>query len=282
MSDWSAWPAPAKLNLFLRIVGRRDDGYHLLQTVFQLLDWGDTVRVRMREDDRIQRSAGLPDVPPERDLAVRAARLLQEATGAVQGVDIAVEKRIPAGGGLGGGSSDAATVLVALNRLWQTGLGEDELAALGLQLGADVPVFVRGHSAWAEGVGECIRPLQLPPASYVIVDPGVTVSTQAFFQAPELTRNAPPATISSFLEGNVADNAFAPLARSRHPEIVAAMDWLDRFGPARLSGSGACVFVQTGSRAAGEEIVRQCPQAFRAYVADGVNVSPLITQAGVS
>lgn len=279
MSGWSAWPAPAKLNLFLRIVGRREDGYHLLQTVFQLLDWGDTVRLQVRDDGGIERHAGLADVPPGQDLAVRAAQLLRSRTGCNKGADIAVDKRIPAGGGLGGGSSDAATVLVALNRLWGTGLACHELALLGLELGADVPVFVHGHSAWAEGVGERLRPLQLPPASYVIVDPGVQVSTQAFFQAPELTRNAPPATISSFLEGMVADNAFAPLARSRHPEIAAAMDWLDQFGQARLSGSGACVFVRTESRRAGEEIAARCPQAFKAYVADGVNVSPLLAQA---
>jgi 4-diphosphocytidyl-2-C-methyl-D-erythritol kinase len=183
---------------------------------------------------------------------------------------------------LGGGSSDAATVLVALNRLWGTGLAIDELAALGLELGADVPVFVHGRSAWAEGVGERLQPLDLPPASYVIVDPGVQVSTAAFFRAPELTRHAPPATISSFLEGSVSDNVFAPLARVRHPEIARAMDWLERFGQARLSGSGSCVFVRTDSRSAGETIAARCPTPFRAYVADGVNVSPLLAQAGVS
>ena len=282
MSGWSAWPAPAKLNLFLRIVGRREDGYHLLQTVFQLLDWGDTVRLRVREDGCIERSAGLAGVPPEQDLAVRAARLLQQRTGCRMGVEIAVDKRIPAGGGLGGGSSDAASVLVALNRLWSTGLPLAELAALGLELGADVPVFVHGRSAWAEGVGERLQPMDLPPASYVIVDPGVQVSTQAFFQSPELTRNAAPARISSFLAGSVTDNAFAPLARSRHPEIAQAMDWLGQYGTARLSGSGACVFAQVPSRQAGADIVARCPQPFRAFVADGVNVSPLLTKAEIS
>jgi 4-diphosphocytidyl-2-C-methyl-D-erythritol kinase len=282
MSDWSEWPAPAKLNLFLRIVGRRDDGYHLLQTVFQLLDWGDRVRLRTRPDDVVERTSGMVGVPPEADLAVRAAQLLKSHTGCRGGADIAVEKRVPAGGGLGGGSSDAATVLVALNRLWGTGLAIDELAALGLELGADVPVFVHGRSAWAEGVGERLQPLDLPPASYVIVDPGVQVSTAAFFRAPELTRHAPPATISSFLEGSVSDNVFAPLARVRHPEIARAMDWLERFGQARLSGSGSCVFVRTDSRSAGETIAARCPTPFRAYVADGVNVSPLLAQAGVS
>jgi 4-diphosphocytidyl-2-C-methyl-D-erythritol kinase len=237
------------------------------------------VRLRPTEDGRIVRSAGLEAVPPEQDLAVRAARLLQRRCGSGKGVEIAVDKRIPAGGGLGGGSSDAASVLVALNRLWDTGLAVGELAALGLELGADVPVFVHGHSAWAEGVGDEIRPLRLPPASYVIVDPGVQVSTAAFFQDPQLTRNAPPATISSFLDGAVADNVFAPLARSRHPEIAAAMDWLGQFGPARLSGTGGCVFVKAQSKRAGEDIASRCPQPFRAYVADGVNDSPLLTQA---
>jgi 4-diphosphocytidyl-2-C-methyl-D-erythritol kinase len=282
MSEWSTWPAPAKLNLFLRIVGRREDGYHLLQTVFQLLDWGDTVRLRVLEDGRIERSAGLEGVPPEQDLAVRAARLLKQHTGARQGADIVVEKCIPAGGGLGGGSSDAASVLVALNHLWGTGLSLTELAAMGLELGADVPVFVHGRSAWAEGVGERLQPLELPPASYVILDPGVQVSTEAFFRATELTRNAAPARISSFLGGGVTDNAFAPLARSRHPEIAEAMDWLGQFGPARLSGSGACVFVQVPSRQAGEGIAARCPQPFRAFVAEGVNISPLLAKADIS
>ena len=281
MSAWSDWPAPAKLNLFLRIVGQRADGYHLLQTVFQLLDWGDRVRLRVRADGRIERTAGLRGVPAAQDLAVRAARLLRERTGSALGADIALDKQVPAGGGLGGGSSDAATVLVALNRMWGTGLSLPRLAELALELGADVPVFVHGRSAWAEGVGERLHPLDLPAASYVIVDPGVRVSTSDFFQDPELTRNAPPATISDFLEGAVTDNVFASLARIRHPEIAAAMDWLGQFGQARLSGSGACGFVKADSRSAGEKIAARCPPPFRAYVADGVNVSPLLAQAGV-
>jgi 4-diphosphocytidyl-2-C-methyl-D-erythritol kinase len=197
MTDpWTSWPAPAKLNLFLHIVGRRADGYHLLQTVFQLLDWGDTVRLRIRTDGKIRRDSDISGVPAESDLCLRAAAALRERAGRPAGVDIALDKRIPLGGGLGGGSSDAATVLVALNALWATGLSIDELADVGLGLGADVPVFVRGHSAWAEGVGERLTPISLPRRDYVIVDPRVSVATTALFQAPELTRNSPPMTMS--------------------------------------------------------------------------------------
>ncbi|GAP66698.1 4-diphosphocytidyl-2-C-methyl-D-erythritolkinase [Mizugakiibacter sediminis] len=276
MNGWSAWPAPAKLNLFLRIVGRRADGYHELQTVFRLLDWGDTLRLRVRADGRIERHDALPGVPAEADLCLRAAHLLKEVAGSARGADIALDKRIPMGGGLGGGSSDAATVLVALNELWGTGLGEDALAALGLRLGADVPVFVRGRSAWAEGVGERLTPLELPPRAYVVLDPGVQVPTGPLFQAPELTRNAAPATISRFLSGAATENAFEPVVRARYPRVAAALDWLGGFGPARLSGSGGCVFLETGTRAEAEAVARRCPAEFAAWVAGGVDVSPLI------
>lgn len=272
---WTVWPAPAKLNLFLRIVGRREDGYHELQTVFRLLDWGDEIRLRRRGDGLIRRLTEIPGVPADADLVVRAARLLQEHAGVVAGVDIALEKRIPMGGGLGGGSSDAATVLVALNLLWQLGLSEDELAGLGRQLGADVPVFVRGRSAWAEGVGEMLTPMTLPRRHYVVLNPHESVPTGALFQSPELTRNAPRATISSFVSRAVTENAFEPVVRRRHPRVAAALDWLGGFGQARLSGSGGCVFLEAKSsdRAAG--IARQCPVAFTAQVAAGVDVSPL-------
>lgn len=276
MTDaWTAWPAPAKLNLFLHIVGRRADGYHRLQTVFQLLDWGDTIRLRVREDGVISRVAGLENVAPEDDLAVRAARALQSASGCKFGADIAVEKRIPAGAGLGGGSSDAATVLVVLNALWKTHLSEDALAEVGRRLGADVPVFVRGRSAWAEGVGDELTAIDLPPRHFVIVDPQIAVSTAALFQAPELTRDTPPTTISRFLAGMETANAFAPVARGRFPQVAAALDWLGRFGEARLSGSGGCGFVAVASQRDAEDIVRQCPPHFRAWTARGVNRSPL-------
>jgi len=273
--EWTVWPAPAKLNLFLRIVARRADGYHELQTVFRLLDWGDEVRLRVRDDGVLRRTRDVPGVPEPADLVVRAARLLQERTGTPLGVDVEVDKRIPLGGGLGGGSSDAATVLVALNQLWRLGLDEDALAELGRQLGADVPVFVRGRSAWAEGVGERLTPLALPPRHYVVLDPREPVPTAALFQAPELTRNAPRATISSFASGETTENAFAPVVRARHPRVAAALDWLGGFGQARLSGSGGCVFLELRSLERAQAVARQCPAAFTAHLATGVDVSPL-------
>ncbi|WP_266156419.1 4-(cytidine 5'-diphospho)-2-C-methyl-D-erythritol kinase [Dyella silvatica] len=273
--DWSVWPAPAKLNLFLRIVGRREDGYHELQTMFRLLDWGDELRLRPRSDGQVQRLTEVPGVPAETDLVVRAARLLQPFAGSDAGVDIELDKRIPMGGGLGGGSSDAATVLVGLNHLWGCGLDQAALAELGRQLGADVPVFVRGRSAWAEGVGEQLTPVSLPFRWYVVLDPHEHVPTAALFQAAELTRNAARATISSFTSGETSENAFEPVVRTRHPRVATALDWLGSYGRARLSGSGACVFLETVSRDAAEVIAEACPAAFTAQVAAGVNVSPL-------
>ncbi|NID15699.1 4-(cytidine 5'-diphospho)-2-C-methyl-D-erythritol kinase [Luteibacter yeojuensis] len=274
--DWTAWPAPAKLNLFLRIVGRREDGYHELQTVFRLLDWGDEVRLRVRADGVVTRPTPVAGVPEEADLAVRAARLLAAETGTALGAEIAVSKRIPMGGGLGGGSSDAASVLVGLNTLWRTGLSEDALAALGLRLGADVPVFVRGRSAWAEGVGERLVPTRLPRRWYVVVDPHEHVPTAALFAASELTRNAPRATISSFVSGDSAENAFEPVVRARHPRVAAALDWLGGFGHARLSGSGGCVFLETRTHEAALGVASRCPGGFTAHVAAGVDPSPLL------
>lgn len=269
------WPAPAKLNLCLRIIGRRADGYHDLQTVFRLLDWGDTVSIRVRDDGMIRRLGAVHNVAPDDDLAVRAARLLQRHAETRWGADIRVRKRIPMGGGLGGGSSDAATVLVALNVLWRTGLDEDALARLGHTLGADVPVFVRGHSAWAEGVGERLTPVVLPTRAYVIVDPGVHVSTATLFQAPELTRNAGAATISHFLDGRMTDNAFEVVVRNRCREVADALDWLGKFGRSRLSGSGGCVFLETDTRAQALDVAKRCPGTWSAFVAAGVNTSPL-------
>ncbi len=275
---WTSWPAPAKLNLFLHIVGRRTDGYHLLQTVFQLLDWGDTVRLRVRADGEIARVNDVPGVPPESDLCLRAAHALRGHGGGRLGVDIALDKRVPLGGGLGGGSSDAATVLVALNDLWSSGLSPDQLADIALDLGADVPVFVRGYSAWAEGVGEKLTPISLRPQHYVIVDPGVSVATSALFQAPELTRNSPPLTISDYLSGSGAGttNAFTPVVRAGYPPLAAAIDWLDQFGQARLTGSGGCVFVGVESAERADEIAKQCPVQFTVYRARGVDRSPLL------
>jgi 4-diphosphocytidyl-2-C-methyl-D-erythritol kinase len=276
--SWTSWPAPAKLNLFLHIVGRRSDGYHLLQTVFQLLDWGDTLRLRIRSDGEIARSSDVPGVAPESDLCLRAARALREHSGSRLGVEIALDKRIPLGGGLGGGSSDAATVLVALNDLWSAGLSPDQLAAIALDLGADVPVFVRGYSAWAEGVGEKLTPIALGQRHYVIVDPGVSVGTAGLFQAPELTRNSPPLTISDYLSGSGAGttNAFTPIVCASYPPLAAAIDWLSQFGEARLTGSGGCVFVDLESAERADEIAKQCPVDFTVYQARGVDRSPLL------
>ena len=235
------WPAPAKLNLFLHVVARRADGYHDLQTLFQFIDLCDAVGLGLRADGRIERVEGMAEVPPETDLAVRAARLLQETTGCRLGADIAVRKRIPSGGGLGGGSSDAATVLRVLNRLWGIGLGMDELATLGLRLGSDVPVFLHGSSAWAEGRGEILEPVELPERWYLILHPGVAVSTAAIFQAPELTRNSPLITIPAPF-GPAGRNDCEPVVRSRFPDVAEALDWLALSSPARLTGTGACIF----------------------------------------
>lgn len=273
--DWTVWPAPAKLNLFLRIIGRREDGYHELQTVFRLLDWGDEVRVRVRADGRITRPTPVTGVPEDVDLAILAARLLAAETGTPLGAEIEVRKRIPMGGGLGGGSSDAASVLVALNVLWGTGLDEDALAAFGLKLGADVPVFVRGRSAWAEGVGEQLTPITLPRRWYVVLDPHEHVPTAGLFAAPELTRTAPRATISRFVSGDSTENAFEPVVRARHPRVAAALDWLAGFGHARLSGSGGCVFLETRTQEAALGVASRCPRGFTAHVAAGVDPSPL-------
>ena len=275
---WSEWPAPAKLNLFLHITGRRPDGYHTLQTVFRLLDWGDTVRLRVREDGGIRRvGESVAGVAEADDLMVRAAKLLQSASKTRLGADIAVEKRIPAGGGFGGGSSDAATVLVALDRLWGTQLGVDRLAELGLTLGADVPVFVRGDNAWAEGVGEILTPIDLPPAWYVLADPGVHVPTAALFQAPELTRDSPPATMRDFVSEAVLDNAFEPVLRRRERAVEATFAALAQIGTPRLTGTGSGCFVEfadarirrksTRPRASGCAVVAGLAGCRRAVVA---------------
>lgn len=283
---WSSWPAPAKLNLFLRIVGRRPDGYHELQSVFRLLDWGDTLRLRVRDDGRILRHGpSVPGVEAADDLVVRAAKLLQTTANVALGADIAVEKRIPAGGGLGGGSSDAATVLRVLDRLWGCGLGVDALADLGLCLGADVPVFVRGRNAWAEGLGERLTPLDLPPAWYLLVAPGVHAATAALFQASELTRNAPAATISDFvsdpfLQGQALGNAFEPVLRRREPAVEAVFEGLRSVGTPRLTGSGSVCFVEFADRGSAERalsvaMARRLP-GIDAWVAAGASRSPLL------
>ncbi|MCC6207198.1 MAG: 4-(cytidine 5'-diphospho)-2-C-methyl-D-erythritol kinase [Gammaproteobacteria bacterium] len=272
------WPAPAKLNRFLHITGRRADGYHLLQTVFQFLDYGDTLGFGLRDDAVVRRSTSLPGIDPETDLTVRAARLLQRHAGVTRGVEIAIDKRIPPGGGLGGGSSDAATTMWALNCLWKLGLSVDELAALGLRLGADVPVFVRGQAAWAEGVGEILTPLTLDEPWYLVVIPNVQVSTAEIFTTPELTRDCNALTIGGFLSGDHGVNVCEPVVRARFPQVADALDWLGRYAPARMSGTGACVFAGFTERGAADEARRLLPAGWRAFVARGCNRSPLLAR----
>jgi 4-diphosphocytidyl-2-C-methyl-D-erythritol kinase len=273
------WPAPAKLNLFLHILGRRADGYHELQTCFQFVDLCDEITFEVRQDGEIRRSSEFAGVSEEADLCVRAARALQQASGTPLGADISLLKRIPIGAGLGGGSSDAATCLVALNHLWGLNLSTDELAALGLKLGADVPVFVRGRVAWAEGVGERITLLYPPLApaenNYLILKPNVFVSTAAVFQDPELTRNSPPITIHGFLATGGMNDCLG-VVRRRFSEVAQAFDWLSSFGAARLTGTGACVFLACASEARGREILREVPAVWTGFLARGLNDSPLL------
>jgi len=280
IAGWTRWPAPAKLNLFLRITGRRADGYHALQTVFRLLDWGDWIGLRLRADGDVRRwGASAPGVAEGDDLTVRAAKLLKSAANVAKGADISVEKVIPAGAGLGGGSSDAATVLVALDILWGTGLGIDALAELGLRLGADVPLFVRGRNAWAEGVGERLTPMALPPAWYLLVAPGVHAATTELFQAPDLTRDAAPATIADFVSGAVSGNVFEPVLRRREPAVETAFAILSRVGLPRLTGSGSGCFVEFDDRAlavAALDLVSQdLPPGMHAWMTPGASRSPL-------
>ncbi len=269
-----SWPAPAKINLFLHITGRRQDGYHELQTVFQFLDIADELHFTIRQDGGIHRLTDLPGVTEEADLVVRAAKALQQHTGSRLGVDISVRKVLPMGGGLGGGSSNAATTLVALNQLWQTGLSEDELARLGLGLGADVPVFIRGRTAWAEGVGENLQPLELPEKWFLVLIPPVNVSTAIVFSDSDLTRDCPPMTIRHFLSGQ-GKNVCEPVVRRAYPAVAEALDWLARYGDARMTGTGACVFAAFDSETRAREVLAELPADWQGFVARGLNRSPL-------
>ena len=270
-----AWPAPAKLNLFLHITGRREDGYHLLQSVFQFLDYADTLRFQLRDDGRIRLQHPLPGVAVESDLVVRAARLLQSHCAITQGVDIAVEKILPMGGGLGGGSSDAATTLVALNQLWQCRLDDETLAQLGLSLGADVPVFVRGEAAWAEGVGEQLTPVTLPEPWFVVLCPAVEVATGDVFAASQLRRDCRPITIRDFLADVAVQNVCEPVVRQHYPEVAAALDALNRHAAARMTGTGACVFAAFETQAMAHRAFTALSGNWPGFVARGRNTSPL-------
>jgi 4-diphosphocytidyl-2-C-methyl-D-erythritol kinase len=270
-------PAPAKLNLFLHVVGRRPDGYHLLQTLFRFIDLHDTLHFTLREDGVVRRTNAIEGVAEDQDLCVRAARLLQSETGCAKGVDIAVEKRIPMGGGLGGGSSDAATTLIALNRLWSLGLPRSRLMQLGLQLGADVPVFVFGENAFAEGVGEKLQAFPLADAWYVVLFPPVHVPTAGIFARPELTRNTLSITMRALLSGQELKlhNDLQAVVCSLYPEVARYITWLNNFGRAMMTGSGACVFAGFDSRSEAEKVLRQLPQGMRGVVAQGLARHPL-------
>jgi 4-diphosphocytidyl-2-C-methyl-D-erythritol kinase len=274
------WPSPAKLNLFLYITGRREDGYHNLQTLFQFLDYGDTIIIEPRNDGQIRLATPIEGVPDEENLIVRAARLLQDRAllmgtlpqGA--GADISVEKQLPMGGGLGGGSSNAATVLVALNHIWNTGLTEDQLAALGITLGADVPVFVRGFAAFAEGVGEKLTPVSPAEKWYLVAHPGASIPTPVIFKDPELPRNTPIRSIDTLLNCEFGNDCEV-IARKRFRKVDELLSWLLEYAPSRLTGTGACVFSEFDTEDAARQVLKQAPEWLHGFVARGVNVSPL-------
>ena len=274
------WPSPAKLNLFLYITGQRADGYHTLQTLFQFLDYGDTIDITPRSDGEIHLLTPVEGVAHEDNLIVRAARSLMKAASESNclpkgsGADISIDKRLPMGGGLGGGSSNAATVLVALNHLWQCGLSVDELAALGLTLGADVPVFVRGHAAFAEGVGEILTPVEPEEKWYLVAHPGVSIPTPLIFNDPDLPRNTPKRSIKTLLKCEFGNDCEV-IARKRFREVDAALSWLLEYAPSRLTGTGACVFAEFDTESRARQVLEQAPEWLNGFVAKGVNLSPL-------
>lgn len=279
-----ACPAPAKLNLFLHVIGRRADGYHLLQSVFQLIDRGDTLHFDLREDGRIQRTNDVPGVPEESDLIVRAlvrlAAAFQMRHGrAAPGIDVAVEKILPMGGGLGGGSSDAATALMAVNALWQAGFTDAELMAIGLPLGADIPFFIYGQTAFVEGVGEAMQPVDGPDCWYVVIEPGVSVPTPAIFTAEDLTRDSKPVRIADFpaahLLNEFGKNDLQAVASRLFPPVAQAIEWLGQYGAARMTGSGACVFCAVPNAAEADLVLGQVPGNWRAWKARSLQQHPL-------
>ncbi|MDU2938821.1 MAG: 4-(cytidine 5'-diphospho)-2-C-methyl-D-erythritol kinase [Enterobacteriaceae bacterium] len=273
-------PSPAKLNLFLYITGQRADGYHTLQTLFQFLDYGDTLTFHPRQDGQVRLLTPMSGVPEEQNLILRAARLLMQVARESHrlpdgsGADISIEKRLPMGGGLGGGSSNAATVLVALNALWQCGLSVDELATLGLTLGADVPVFVRGHAAFAEGVGEILTPVSVAEKWYLVAHPGVSIPTPVIFKDPDLPRNTPERSIDTLLKCEFSNDCEV-IARKRFHEVDAALSWLLEYAPSRLTGTGACVFAEFETEAAARQVLEQAPEWLQGFVARGMNHSLL-------
>ncbi len=276
------WLAPAKINLFLHVTGRRSDGYHTLQTVYQFIDLCDVLQFAVREDNDVQLKTDFDEVPVEENLVVKAARALQAQTGTRSGADITLTKSIPTGGGLGGGSSDAATTLVALNEFWRLGLSIKELAEIGVTVSADVPVFVYGQASWAEGIGEKLTPVAPTEPWYLVVCPNVQISTAALFNMPELTRNMSPITIRDFMDGR-ATNVFEPLVMARYPQVRAALEWLslnNRGVRAKMSGTGSCVFSPCESEEQARALNEQLPDSMTGYVVKGHNASPLYDFSG--
>lgn len=279
VSEASSWPAPAKLNLFLHVTRRRADGYHELQTVFQLLDWGDSVDIEITESGPIDRGVDLPGVPAEQDLSLRAARLLQTSCGVTQGARIALTKRIPPGSGLGGASSDAATVLLALNRLWNCGLGNEDLAGLGLQLGADVPLFVHGRSAWAGGIGELLQSVDLGQAHYLLVLPELHVATDMVFADPDLERDSPTVTLPEFLADRRSAafrNVCEKVVLRQHPELREMLRELAPYGRPRMSGTGSAFFIEMDSKNHVQQAAHELKSRYNVRAVGGVNRSPLL------
>jgi len=274
MLEILSYPAPAKLNLMLRVTGRRADGYHLLQTVIRFIDYGDTLRFRVREDGVVARANEVAGVPATEDLAMRAALLLQRTSGTGFGADITLEKRLPLGGGLGGGSSDAATTLIAMNHLWRTGLTRSRLLALALELGADVPVFVGGENALAEGIGERLTPVAVPPAWYLVLEPPVAVPTARIFAHAELKRDSKPIKITAF-SVEQAGNDLEPIVCREYPEVAWHLAWLRRAAPAWVTGTGACVFAAFPTESAARQVWEQAPKGMRGFIAQGLARHPL-------
>ncbi|RKZ70701.1 MAG: 4-(cytidine 5'-diphospho)-2-C-methyl-D-erythritol kinase [Gammaproteobacteria bacterium] len=268
------WPAPAKLNLILHITGQRQDGYHLLQTVFQFIDFSDLLDFNLRDDAVITRKSDWQGVAEADDLIIRAAKALQQASACGLGADIILQKRLPVGGGLGGGSSDAATTLVALNHLWGLELSVDQLAEIGLQLGADVPVFVRGKAAWAEGVGEQLTAIEPEEYWYLVLRPDCSVSTEEVFNSSDLTRNTPAIRIRDFPEDG-GHNDCESVVRNLYSQVAEALDWLGQFAVARMTGTGSCIFAGFDKQQQAESVYEKLPQGWEGFVVKGLNNSPL-------
>ncbi len=269
-----SWPAPAKLNLFLHITGRRPDGYHLLQTIFQFLDYGDSLAFEVLDSPQIIIQPAVPGVAPQDNIIYKAAAHLQQRHAISRGVKVTLKKRLPMGGGLGGGSSDAATTLLALNKLWDLNLDKATLMDIGLKLGADVPIFIYGHSAWAEGVGEQLSPVELPEKWFIVLFPNIHIDTGTIFSSSDLTRDKVPIKIRDFLQGRT-ENVCQPVVEKRYPEVGEAIAWLDQFSEARLTGTGACIFAAFDSEQSAKAVAEQVPTKWQHFVAKSLNQTPI-------